>query len=332
MPFLKCLIHIASFSIILAFTLSNYVCAKILEVPAQYSSIQEAVLQARSGDEIKVAAGTYKENVILQNNLTLSGEDAKTTTITTITNFNQPLLTISGSCKASGFTFMGGSGGKHGTIYIPDGSPEISLNIIRGNESIGISVEGNSTPLIKENLIFNNRGTGINISVSTPTILMNEIFKNFGAGIYSQGSNPRIENNSIYENSEAGVSISFGVGRGAKLSTRTEGEAIILNNKIENNSSAGLVAENTSPTIIGNTIANKGRPALLLFGSGAIIQKNHLISSGPPAIHINPGSSPIIENNTISGTRRFPILGDTSNATIKNNKMDSNWQPKFQFK
>ncbi len=317
----------ASFITILLLSTSGY--AKTIEVPAQFPTIQEAINNAQSGDEIKVAAGTYKENITLKNGISVLGKDAKTTTITNSINFDQPLVTTGGDCTISGFTVLGGDGGIKGSVYIPEGSPIISLNIIRDNHGSGIVAAPGASPTIRENLIFNNRSAGINLNTCAGHIIGNEIFKNFGNGISVQGSAPKIENNSIYQNGEAGIAVSYGVTRGVSVSARYEGEAEIIGNKIEDNKSAGLIAENTSPRVFNNTISNRGRPGLLLFGSGAIIKNNHLISSGPPAIHINPGSAPIIKNNKITGTRRFPILGDTSGATIKDNTIENRWQPKF---
>ena len=303
-----------------------------MQVPAQYRSIQEAIEKARAGDEVRVAAGTYREYLVLKPGVKLLGEDAKTTTLTSRGTIDLPLITTAADCTVSGFTLTRGNGGAKGTIYVPEGAPLITLNIIHHNDSSGIVIAPNTSPTIKENLIYNNRISGITLTACTPLIIQNEIFQNYGAGIQVQGAAPRIENNHIYQNREAGVSITYGLSMGMLVQARVEGEALVLNNKIENNSAAGIIVENTSPNIIGNTISNRGRPGLLLFGSGALIQGNHLISSGPPAIHINPGSSPVIVENKISGTRRFPILGDTSNATIKNNKIENAWRPKFFFK
>lgn len=60
---------------------SPTVGSQVIDVPKDYSSIQEAVNEANPGDVIRVASGTYYESVIIPKPLSLIGEDPDNTII-----------------------------------------------------------------------------------------------------------------------------------------------------------------------------------------------------------------------------------------------------------
>ena len=67
------------FTKILAFTVVMLIAtagfAATIHVPGDYSTIQVAVNNARTGDIIMIAAGTYNEDVTIGIDLTLQGPD-----------------------------------------------------------------------------------------------------------------------------------------------------------------------------------------------------------------------------------------------------------------
>ena len=99
----------------------------------------------------------------------------------------------------------GGLGG--GGVYIYDqSSPLVEYNYISENESTkgaGIGIYWESTPLIKNNVIFKNlKGAGVYITGSAnPTVIHNTIIQNVGGIQMNYGTvSPIIENNLIASN------------------------------------------------------------------------------------------------------------------------------------
>jgi hypothetical protein len=81
-----------------------------ITVPDDYSTIQEAVDAANSGDTIFVRAGTYNETVVIRKDgLTLTGEDQSTTVIDGGAGNVPTVLVVSAeNVEVNGFTLQNG--------------------------------------------------------------------------------------------------------------------------------------------------------------------------------------------------------------------------------
>jgi hypothetical protein len=182
--------------------------SNIINVPDDFTKIQDAINSSVDGDTILVAPGTYYENLnyrgknILLSSHYLFDEDISfiNTTIIDGSNPHSPdtasvVIFMNGEENTAilqGFTITGGKGTKiydtqnrffvrvGGGIEIYKSSPTIRHNIIAYNESIngaGVSKKG---------------GGGISVDNSSAIISNNIIFKNisYGGGGASFGPNP----------------------------------------------------------------------------------------------------------------------------------------------
>ncbi|MCK5851117.1 MAG: hypothetical protein KAH23_09400 [Kiritimatiellae bacterium] len=141
----------------------------VINVPADYPTIQAAITAAASNDTVQVEAGTYYENVFLKPGIALLGAGPDTTTIHG--NYSWRVITVAGCNKVEveGFTITGGvSGDLGGGIYC-----------------------GNSTMTIRDCVITNNianYGGGIHCQSSVLYIIDTVISGNranyIGGGIY----------------------------------------------------------------------------------------------------------------------------------------------------
>lgn len=158
--------------------------ADVLNVPADFPTIQIAINLASAGDEIVVAPGTYFEDIdFLGKRLTLrSSGGAAITTIDAIGRF-EPVITILGSSAdgsvIEGFTLSRGQatdaspGNRGGGIYIDNANVIVRDNVITGNlATVGGALYSNASDLIIE-------GTVIEANEATSS----------GGGLYLNNSN-----------------------------------------------------------------------------------------------------------------------------------------------
>lgn len=159
-----------------------------INVPEDYSTIQEAIDAAINGDTIVVETGTYNENIVINKNIKLIGNYAVSGIIDG--QGNGPAVTIEGADDFLIQRFTIKSQDSKGIYCLGEELSKGSIkNTILKDSAWGIFAEGNCDLAILNNLIYNNRNSA----------------NNDGAGIFMQdtisyGVSPEIINNTIDDN------------------------------------------------------------------------------------------------------------------------------------
>jgi hypothetical protein len=255
-------IWIASLIVFLSQRDTQSVAPRVLSVPGQYATIQQAIDSARRGDTVLVAPGRYYENIRLKGrSVVLTSLFARTRNpadiAATIIDGSRPahpdtasvvrIVNLEDSTTViQGFTITGGKGtvwldakAKHeyregGGILCELSSPTIRFNIIERNEAVAVGPGINSAG-----------GGGIRCGYAEPTIENNVIRDNrarYGAGVVLFHSASIVRNNLIVNNSGgedyggAGLWIAFALSR--RLATEVEHNTIAYNH-----ASAGASAQ-----------------------------------------------------------------------------------------
>ncbi|KMQ52945.1 cell surface protein [Chitinispirillum alkaliphilum] len=181
---------------------------EVIRVPEHFSSIQEAIDHANTGDTVFVGEGVYRESVTLRESIHLLGASPELSIIRG--NIVNPVVRGANGATLRNFTIENGN--------------------------VGILAE-NISMVIEYCTIRDNKGSGIQCIISLPDIRNNLIYRNEWSGIFCESVRAHrnaIENNVIAENGYSGVMLSGST------------EILIRNNQFSKNKQYGIWASEQS--------------------------------------------------------------------------------------
>jgi parallel beta-helix repeat protein len=317
---------------------SSLAQAKDINVPADFKTIGEALTNASAGDVIKVAAGTYAENLNIAVSVTLEGAGAAQTIIdgTSGRAQQQPVILIRNISNVTirGFTIQNGRRGistERATGLL------IENNIIKQNLRQGVLFNTKSEGKIlnneiSENLVDTDRalGRGINITDSQAVIAGNTIAKNAQAGIAVFFSKVEVSNNQINENGLWGVFLSH------NPETFDASEGTVTGNTIRGNLGIGLflvgsVNFTVSKNVINSTQASStpdtgnGEGIFMQEGATATINENTITSNQSHGVVVGGSAKGELNSNIIKENKGCGVAGaNDANVTGSNNELSNN--------
>jgi parallel beta-helix repeat protein len=274
-----------------------------------YSSVAQAIQQARNGDVITVGPGTYSENIVITKSLTLRGQSKDAVRLVGQER-GRPVIRIESDHEMIEVTVQGLT--ITGARFREDGScAELSSNPFRYLCPGGIEIFGQVRAFISDNNISNNADDGIDVFLGAYAEIKNNLINQNGyVGIQvNRQARAKIADNEINRNGEMGI-----------LVFRSS-EAEITGNRITNtllnpnNINDGIeVLDDSKATIRGNTITGNARHGIFIGGG-------YLYSD--PSRQFR-GSSAVIEDNIISNNKSNGIQVLASSASINRNTIQNN--------
>jgi parallel beta-helix repeat protein len=211
-----------------------------------YKTISEALKHADSGDDVHVAAGTYKDNIEIPEGVDVYGESAKSVTIKAKDD-DKSVVVMDHKTEINKVTI---EGGRYGINVKKKSQVSIINCVIRKNDRDGIIVRYN--PEVKDKY---------KVSITD-----NIIKENNKSGIYAQKSRLILIDNEISDNDNDGVEIESGT------------RAWIKDNKIKDNNGSGmkLVLDASEIWLKSNSIRNNDREGVEVnaFGGYGLIDIN----------------------------------------------------------
>jgi parallel beta-helix repeat protein len=156
--------------------------AAVIDVPSDYTTIQEAINNAVSGDTVFVNPGTYIENVVVDRSILLVGADSSSAIIDA-GNAGHAIDIVAGGVTITGFTLTNASNQDAAVHAIDVDGIGIKGNIISGNGSFGIHTTHSDWSRIRGNRISDNGNSGIILYRSTSSVIDSNVLFNTNIGV-----------------------------------------------------------------------------------------------------------------------------------------------------
>jgi parallel beta-helix repeat protein len=301
-----------------------------------YATIQEAIdaNTTLNGHVIRVDAGTYYENVVVNKSVSLVGEN-KFSTLVDGRALGSVINITASNVTVTGFTIRNSKYGYGGVYLYRSSGDNVSGNIVKdnynsvymyacndsivGNNDVlgneyGIHLFGSSNVSISGNVASSNTN-GIHLDVSwNNTLANNNVTLSGGNGIYFYSSS----NNTLLGNT-----LFYSPGRG--IGFQYSFNNILLNNVVSSNG-YGIYFYGSSGNVLGdNTATLNNVSGVFLFGSGRNAVTGNGISNNTCGIWlINSDGNGISNNNVTSNSEYGVRLWNSSSNTFFHNNFINN--------
>ncbi|MCK4478873.1 right-handed parallel beta-helix repeat-containing protein, partial [Candidatus Bathyarchaeota archaeon] len=291
--------------------------ATTIIVPDHYSTIQEAIHAASSGDTILVKAGTYSENVVVNKRLTITSESGADVTIVQAANPAKHVFQVDtvDYVNINGFTVRGSKG-----------SPGVRPS------GAGICLFYANHCNISNNVASDNQD-GIFVSWYSSDNILTENKANLNSrnGIFLYGSSNKLRDNTMSNNA-----FNFGIGGGDYIhdidtSNTVNGKPIYYwvnkqNKEVPSDARYVGIVNCINITIMDLVLSNNEQGVLFVNVNNSKIKNVNVRSMKEFGIYLKSSSNNIVANNSINSSSRLSGIGlsSSNNNSVINNIISNN--------
>jgi len=278
---------------------------------ANYSRIQDAINAARSRDTIIVYSGTYYENVIVNKQIELRGQDnGRGMPVVNAMGAGNPITIKANGVILDGFNAINGV--SYG-IAVNSGNNVIRNNNASKNKN-GIylsSISSNNT--LSGNIVNSNLNSGINLALSSKNNLTNNtVNSNIYGIVFTSSNNTTLISNNVNMNN-------FGI---IIISSNSN---TLTNNIVNSNLNSGINLAFSSNSNLTNNTANSNVYGILLKSSNNIKLIGNNAGLNNYGTNIISSVNNILINNIADSNKYFGIYFESSSYnTLINNTVRSN--------
>ncbi|MGW0532435.1 right-handed parallel beta-helix repeat-containing protein [Streptomyces sp. NPDC003032] len=173
----------------------------------EYASLAAALEAASDGDILTVAAGTYRENLVVERAVTLRGPDGSAGSVRIAPSDGVP-LTVRASAVVQDL-HVEGQDSSAPALLVEDGAPELTGIRVVTRSAAGIEVRGGARPTVRRCTVDNPGGIGIAVLDGGGGVFEEcEIVAAGQSGVaVGGGAHPRLERCRVHHASGAGLSV-----------------------------------------------------------------------------------------------------------------------------
>jgi parallel beta-helix repeat protein len=313
--------------------------SKTLTVPDNYSTIQQAITASNDGDTILVRKGTYNEQLVIDKQVFLRGED-KANTIITTSKSGAIILVSHSNVEITGFTVQHDSiGSGYPLWYWSSGKAAIHLlNVehcnIYGNQIVsrgcGVWLYTSNQNNVYDNVI-QECDYGITVQSSNGNTLSRNTMANNTYGLsFMDSSNNVLRNNDLHDNSK-NLAISSsdlsGYFNNMDASNLVAGKPIYYwidqsDQSVPSDAGCVVLVNCKQIKVEGLNLSATNQAAIILAGTQGCTVTNNEISGSSIGIQIfNSLYDGIFNNNINTGEG---IESNGNGTIIQNNNIKAN--------
>ncbi len=284
--------------------------------PGNYSSIQEAIDDVALGGTVFVYSGTYYENIIIDKNINIFGEDRDTTVIDGC-GLNKAIKICADNVCVSGFTVQNTTRYKH--IWMSSG--------IEIYQSDSVSIQNN---------IFLNNYNGVSIINSTGNVFRDNIMFNCSISLYGHSLSYYVQD--IDTSNIVNEKPIYYYRDCTSLTPPSDAGELILVNcsdfnisnlEISNISISIQLCYSDNNTIENNSFFDNAEGIFLFESDYNVIRNNTCYGNDWDGIFLYFSRYNIVQNNNCSKNGGGIILYDSENNKIVRNIVDNNVRLSF---
>ncbi|MFC9794779.1 right-handed parallel beta-helix repeat-containing protein [Streptomyces sp. NPDC057695] len=301
----------------------------------EYPSLAAALEAAGDGDVLTIAPGTYRENLVVRQAVTLRGPEGAIGSVRIAPPDGVP-LTLRASVTVQDLHIEGQDVAAP-ALLVEDGTPELLDLRIMTRSAAGIEVRGTARPTVRRCTVDNPAGVGIAVVDGAAGVFEEcEVVSAGQAGVSVRGgAHPRFERCRIHHASGAGIAVTGegsaleGVGcevyeiKGAGLQIAARATAHLSDSSVHRTSGDGItldtdavltlsdcdihdVPENAVDlrsrsvlTLTRSTVRRFGRNGLSVWDPGTRVDANqceiHDSTGDYPAVWVSDGATAVLD-------------------------------------
>ena len=326
----------------------SFFASHTLAVPGQYATIQAAIDAAKSGDTVKVGAGTFRERIVFKAGVRLAGAGVDATTVSSGGDGECLHALKCASGTITGITFEHSSPNPANVIdyvvWLEGSAVRMRDCRVRNSGSVGVQCDGGDTSVVEDCEVTGCHSLGLRAmgEGSTPTFRGNHVHHNGRTGItFAKGAAGVAENNTAEANTEFGFTVIDAdtaptlTGNTARRNTMSGftyqlgGGGTAENNTVEDNKEGGfrLADKGTAPTISNNQVRGSGLSGFIFIDGAAGVVADNTIeeNTGSGALLKGGGTAPVLTNNRLTGNKLNGIFfSEGAGGTAKGNTITGN--------